>query len=50
MEVKVLVIDDSAFMRRAIKQMLASDPNINVIATAKNGEEGLALAKRLEPT
>jgi len=46
---RVLIVDDSAFMRRAISQMLASDPDIQVIGTARNGREGLDMAKRLEP-
>ncbi len=46
---KVLVVDDSAFMRRAVSQMLASDPQIEVVGTAKNGREGLEMAKKLSP-
>ena len=32
---RVLIVDDSAFMRRAISQMIASDPKIEVVGTAK---------------
>ncbi|MCC7203578.1 MAG: chemotaxis response regulator protein-glutamate methylesterase [Phycisphaeraceae bacterium] len=46
---RVLVVDDSAFMRRAIKQMLQSDPAIEVVGVANNGREGFELAKKLEP-
>ncbi len=46
---KVLVVDDSAFMRRAISQMLANDPLIQVVATARNGREAVDLAKKLAP-
>ena len=46
---RVLVVDDSAFMRRAMTQMLTSDPNIEIVGTGRNGKEGLALAKSLEP-
>ena len=46
---RVLVVDDSAFMRRAVSQMLTSDPQIEVIGTAKNGREGLEMAKKLKP-
>jgi len=46
---RVLVVDDSAFMRRAMTQMLTSDPHIEVVGTGRNGKEGLALAKSLEP-
>ncbi|MCC7408160.1 MAG: response regulator, partial [Phycisphaeraceae bacterium] len=46
---RVLVVDDSAFMRRAIKQMLQSDPAIEVVGLACNGREGFELAKKLTP-
>lgn len=46
---KVLVVDDSAFMRRAITQMLAEDPQIQVVGAARNGKEGLEMAKKLAP-
>ena len=48
-KVKVLVVDDSAFMRKAISMMLESDPEIEVIGMAHNGEEGLDMANRLKP-
>ena len=35
--IKVLVVDDSAFMRKAISEILESDPKIKVIDTARNG-------------
>lgn len=46
---RVLVVDDSAFMRRAMTQMLTSDPHIEVVGTGRNGKEGLELAKSLQP-
>ena len=48
-KIKALVVDDSAFMRKSISIMLESDPEIKVIATAKDGEEGYNLAKSLMP-
>lgn len=46
---KVLIIDDSAFMRRLISDMLSGDPNIEVADTARNGKEGLEKAKLINP-
>ncbi len=46
---RVLIIDDSAFMRRLISDMLSSDPNIEVADTARNGKEGLDKAIALKP-
>lgn len=47
--IRVLVVDDSAFMRKAIKTMLDKDPEIEVIDVAKNGEEGLEKIRELDP-
>lgn len=47
--IRVVVIDDSAFMRKAISTMLENDPEIQVVGTAKNGQEGLDLVRRQNP-
>ena len=47
--IRVLVCDDSAFMRRAIRQMLESDAEIEVVGVARDGQEGLRYAKELQP-
>ncbi len=48
-KIKVLIIDDSAFMRRLISDMLKSNVGIEVVDTARNGLEGLEKAKALKP-
>jgi two-component system chemotaxis response regulator CheB len=47
--ISVLVVDDSAFMRKAISMMLESDPAIKVVGTARDGEEGIEKVKLLKP-
>lgn len=47
--IKVVVVDDSAFMRKAISTMLAKDPEIDVVATARDGEEGLEMIRKFNP-
>jgi two-component system chemotaxis response regulator CheB len=47
--IKVVVVDDSAFMRKALSTMLSKDPEIEVVATARDGEEGLELIRRHQP-
>lgn len=47
--IRVVVVDDSAFMRKAIGTMLENDPEIQVVGTGKNGQEGLELVRRLDP-
>ena len=47
--VKVLVVDDSPFFRRAIAKILEKDPQIKVIGFAKDGEEAVQKALELSP-
>ncbi len=47
--IKVLVVDDTAFMVKAISDILSSDSAIEVVGTARNGLEGLQQVKALEP-
>jgi len=39
--VNVMIVDDSAFMRNVLEQILASSDRINVVAKAKNGLDAL---------
>lgn len=47
--IRVLVVDDSAFMRKLLGNMLASDPRIQVVGLARNGDEALVRVKDLKP-
>lgn len=47
--INVLVVDDSAFMRRAISKMLEGESDIIVCATARSGEEGVDKARQYHP-
>lgn len=46
---RVLVVDDSGFMRKAITQMIASDATLQVVDTASNGKEAVQKAIALRP-
>jgi two-component system, chemotaxis family, protein-glutamate methylesterase/glutaminase len=48
-QIRVIVIDDSAFMRKCLSQMLESDPRISVVATARNGVDGIEKIKAHKP-
>lgn len=48
-KVKVLVVDDSAFMRKILSDILGSNETIEVIGMAKNGVEAIRLIKLLKP-
>ncbi|MDR4937151.1 chemotaxis response regulator protein-glutamate methylesterase [Rossellomorea marisflavi] len=47
--INVLVVDDSAFMRKLISDYLRSESSIEVIGTARNGEDAIKKIKRLRP-
>jgi two-component system chemotaxis response regulator CheB len=49
MSIKVLVVDDSAFMRKAIENMLKKEPNIEVVGFARNGVEAIEMVQKLKP-
>jgi len=47
--VRVLVVDDSALMRKLIPQILRTDPSIEVVGTAMDGKFGLRKLDELDP-
>lgn len=47
--VKVLIVDDSAFMRNALSSMLSSDPEIRIVGTARDGLEAIEKIASLHP-
>jgi two-component system chemotaxis response regulator CheB len=47
--IRVLVADDSAFMRTAITRMIESDPGLRVSGTAQTGHEALSKIAALKP-
>ncbi|MBI3039597.1 chemotaxis response regulator protein-glutamate methylesterase [bacterium] len=48
-KIRVLIVDDSAFMRTAIERMLKEDPEIEIIGSAANGKEAIEKNLRLKP-
>lgn len=46
---RVLIVDDSAFMRTALSRMIAYDPGLSVVGTAASGTEALQRIERLDP-
>ncbi len=47
--IRVLVVDDSAFMRKALSIMLEEDPEITVAGFARDGLEAIEQVKKLRP-
>ncbi len=47
--VRVLVVDDSAFMRKSLSNMLEEGKQIRVVGVARNGEEAVQQVLQLKP-
>ena len=47
--VRVMVVDDSAYVRKVIKQMLSRSPFIEVVGIARDGQEALEMVEQLRP-
>lgn len=47
--VRVLVVDDSAFMRKSLTSMLEEGKQIQVVGVARNGEEAIQQVRQLKP-
>jgi two-component system chemotaxis response regulator CheB len=47
--VRVLIVDDSAYVRKVIRQMLSRSPLIEIVGIARDGREALELSAELEP-
>jgi two-component system chemotaxis response regulator CheB len=46
---RVLIVDDSAFLRHTLSRLLSGIPSLELVGAASNGEEGLQLARELRP-
>ncbi len=49
MAIRVLIVDDSGFFRRRVKEILESDPLLEVVGLAENGEQAIEQVKKLKP-
>ena len=47
--IRVLVVDDSAFVRMAVTRMLRSEPDLEVVGTAVDGQDAVAKVAELKP-
>ncbi|WLQ15757.1 two-component system response regulator NarL [Hahella aquimaris] len=45
----IMMVDDHPLFRKGIRQLIELEDELDIVAEAKNGEEGLARAKELEP-
>jgi len=47
--IRVLIVDDSIFIRTILKDTLGADPGIEIVGTASDGEEALRMVADLRP-
>lgn len=47
--IRTVLIDDSAFMRKLIRDIIGSDDSIELVGIANNGQQGTQLAIELQP-
>lgn len=47
--VRVLIVDDSAFMRKVLQSIIATDPQLEIVGEARDGREAIAMAESLRP-
>ncbi len=47
--IRVLIVDDSPFIRMSLKKILSQDPDIEVVDTARDGREGILKLQALKP-
>ncbi len=48
-KIRVLVVDDSAFMCKVLQEIINADPQMEVVGTGRDGRDGVALAESLRP-
>jgi len=46
---RILIIDDHPLFRKGVAQLIAMAPHLQVMGEASNGEQGVAMAKALDP-
>lgn len=47
--IRVLIVDDSAYVRKVVREMLSFSPHLEVVGTARDGREALELVESLRP-
>ncbi len=48
-KIRILIVDDSAFMRKALRMMLGSDPELEIVDAVVNGKEAVAKTLQHKP-
>jgi DNA-binding NarL/FixJ family response regulator len=49
MTIRILIVDDHAILREGVRALLASQPDLEVVGEAADGQEAIAAVERLDP-
>lgn len=49
MKTRVLIIEDSKLIQQVLQDIIKSDPSLELVGTASNGEDGVKMAKEAKP-
>ena len=49
MAIRILIVDDHSVVRQGLRMFLSLDPDLEVVGEARNGSEGVQLARELQP-
>lgn len=49
MSIRILIVDDHSMVRQGLQMYFEGDPAVEIVGEARNGEEALQLAERLNP-
>jgi two-component system chemotaxis response regulator CheB len=47
--IRILIVDDSAFIRKVVREILSRSPYLEVVGAARDGQEALDMAEELKP-
>jgi len=47
--IRILIVDDHAIVRKGLRALLVTEPGLEVVAEAENGQQAIAEARRLSP-
>jgi CheY-like chemotaxis protein len=47
--IRTVIVDDSAFVRKVVREILSRSPFIDVVGLARDGHEALAMVQELKP-
>lgn len=47
--IRVLIVDDSAYVRKVVREMLSYSPHLEVVGAARDGREALEMVEKLRP-